>query len=230
MRQRLPGSNSVNREKVMLSTQDWLTILQRIAGVFERSQERLNALDGAIGDGDHGVSMVVGFRAVLQTIESYTGAESLDRLFRDAGEAFLTAVGGAIGPLIGTMFTDAGKKLAGCPAFGVAQFRDMLIAMENAVVRRGKAEIGDKTILDSLHPAVETVQVLAIADLSELSRAAAKAAEQGAEATAALISKRGRSARLGERTLGHPDAGATSLSLILQTIAESITELPDNRS
>ncbi len=214
----------------MLSTQDWLTILHRIAGVFERSRERLNALDGAIGDGDHGVSMVVGFRAVLQAIESYTGDEALDRLFREAGEAFLAAVGGAIGPLIGTMFTDAGKKLAGCSAFGAAQFREMLTAMESAVVRRGKAEIGDKTILDSLHPAVEAVRALPAADLPELCRAAAEAAEQGAEATAALISKRGRSARLGERTLGHPDAGATSLSLILQTIAESIEETVDNRS
>lgn len=214
----------------MLRTRDWLTILHRIAGVFERSQEQLNALDGAIGDGDHGVSMVVGFRAVLQAVESYTGDEALDRLFKDAGEAFLTAVGGAIGPLIGTMFTDAGKKLAGCPAFGAEQFRETLSAMESAVVRRGKAEIGDKTILDSLHPAVEAVQALPAVGLKELSRAAAKAAEQGAEATTALISKRGRSARLGERTLGHPDAGATSLSLILHTIAESIEEMEDKRS
>jgi len=196
-----------------------------MAGVFEGAQERLNTLDGAIGDGDHGVSMVVGFRAVLQAVESYTGDEALERLFQDAGEAFLTAVGGAIGPLIGTMFTDAGKKLAGCPAFGAEQFREMLVAMESAVVRRGKAEIGDKTILDSLHPAVEAVQTRAAASLQELSQAAAHAAERGAVATTALIAKRGRSARLGERTLGHADAGAVSLSLILQTIADSIEDL-----
>ncbi len=214
----------------MLSTQDWMIILHRIADVFERSQERLNALDGAIGDGDHGVSMVVGFRAVLQAVDSYTGDESLDRLFQEAGEAFMTAVGGAIGPLIGIMFTDAGKKLAGCPAFGAEQFREMLIAMESAVVRRGKAEIGDKTILDALHPAVEAVQPLAAAGLTELSLAAAHAAERGAAATAALIAKRGRSARLGERTLGHADAGATSLSLILQSIAKSIEEMDDTRT
>ncbi len=213
----------------MLNTLDWINIFKRIADAVEKSQDRLNALDGAIGDGDHGVSMTIGFRAILKALEKYTDNEGLDQLFKDVGRVFLSTVGGSIGPLIGTMFIDAGKKLAECKAFGIDEFREMLIAMERAVVRRGQAEPGDKTILDALHPVVETVKNWQGSSLSEMSQAAANAAEKGANETVGMISKRGRSSRLGERTLGHPDAGATSMALILRTLSDAVEALEKSK-
>jgi dihydroxyacetone kinase-like protein len=209
----------------MLNTSDWIVIFKKIADAIEASKDRLNELDGAIGDGDHGVGMSVGFRAIRETVEKYTGNESLEQLFKEVGRVFLSAVGGAIGPLIGTMFIDSGKILAGCDSVGLAEFKQMLKTMENAVVCRGKAELGDKTILDALHPAVEAVKESNNESLSVVIKIAAKAAEAGAKNTTNLISKRGRSSRLGERTVGHPDAGATSMALILKTIADAVTAI-----
>jgi phosphoenolpyruvate---glycerone phosphotransferase subunit DhaL len=206
----------------MLNTQDWINIFKKIADEVEASKDHLNELDGAIGDGDHGVGMSIGFRAIRETVEKYTGSESLEQLFKEVGRVFLSAVGGAIGPLIGTMFMDSSKIFAGKNAVGVAEFKQMMGAMENAVIRRGKAELGDKTILDALHPAVESVNEYEGESLSEVMKIAAKASEEGAKNTANLISKRGRSSRLGERTIGHQDAGATSMALILKTLSDSV--------
>ena len=204
----------------MLNTQDWITIFIKIADEVEASKDRLNALDGAIGDGDHGVGMSIGFRAIRGTVEQYKSDEGLDQLFKEVGRVFLSAVGGAIGPLVGTMFMDSGKILAGCNSVGVAEFKQMMETMEYAVVRRGKAELGDKTLLDAIHPAVEAVKESKSESLPALMQIAAEAAEEGAKGTANMISKRGRSSRLGERTIGHQDAGANSMSLILKTMAD----------
>ena len=209
----------------MLNTQDWITIFKNIADAVEESKDRLNALDGAIGDGDHGVGMSIGFRAIRETVEKYAGNESLDQLFNQVGRVFLSAVGGAIGPLIGTMFMDSAKILSGCNSVGVAEFKQMMETMENAVVRRGKTELGDKTLLDALHPAVVAVKESESDSLSELVKIAAEAGEKGAESTANMMSKRGRSSRLGERTLGHQDAGATSMALMLRTLSDSVQEM-----
>jgi phosphoenolpyruvate---glycerone phosphotransferase subunit DhaL len=206
----------------MLNTQDWINIFKKIADEVETSKDHLNELDGAIGDGDHGVGMSIGFRAIRETVGKYTGNESLEQLFKELGRVFLSAVGGAIGPLIGTMFMDSGKIFAGKNAVGVAEFKQMMGAMENAIIRRGKAELGDKTILDALHPAVESVSEYEGESLSEVMKIAAKASGEGAKNTANLISKRGRSSRLGERTMGHQDAGATSMALIFKTMSDSV--------
>ena len=146
----------------------------------------------------------------------------MSRVFSLVGRTFLAAAGGAIGPLIGSMWMDTGKMLQGCEQFGPAECRRMLETMEAAVVSRGKARLGDKTILDALHPAAAATKEVREDDLDAMLKRAAEAAEAGARATASMISRTGRSSRLGERTLGHQDPGATSLATILKAIYQAV--------
>jgi dihydroxyacetone kinase-like protein len=208
--------------EVTLSAHDWIEIFGKMQEAIEGAKDRLNELDGAIGDGDHGVGMSIGLRAVVEALAKLDDQVTLEQVFKTAGQAFLTAAGGAVGALIGTMWTDTAKMLAGRTSFGPAEARQMLEAMENAVVRRGKAKPGDKTMLDALHPAVAAAQEVQEDDLAAIFRAAAESAETGARRTADMISRLGRSSRLGNRTLGHQDAGATSLAVLLATISDAV--------
>jgi phosphoenolpyruvate---glycerone phosphotransferase subunit DhaL len=208
--------------EVILTASDWVEIFGRICEAIESAKDRLNDLDGAVGDGDHGVTMSIGLRAVRDALGSLKEPIRLDQVFKTAGQSFLTAAGGAIGPLIGTMWLDTAKLLAEHPMFGATEGRQMLVAMEGAVVRRGKAKPGDKTILDALHPAVLASSGVNEDDLATILEAAAESAELGAQTTINMISRLGRSSRLGNRTLGHQDAGATSMALILRTISEVV--------
>jgi dihydroxyacetone kinase-like protein len=205
-----------------LTARDWIDIFARIDEAVESAKDHLNELDGAIGDGDHGVTMSIGLRAVREALRSLSDPVSLDAVFKTAGQSFLTAAGGAIGPLIGTMWFDTAKLLAERSSFGAAECRQMLVAMEGAVVRRGKAKLGDKTLLDALHAAVVASNGVKEDDLAAIIRAAAENAEVGAQSTVNMVSRLGRSSRLGNRTLGHQDAGATSLALMLRTISECV--------
>lgn len=206
----------------LLTTNDWILIVNEISAAIEANKDFLNELDGAIGDGDHGVSMSIGFRAVAEALTKLEDCQNMDRLFTLVGRTFLTATGGAIGPLIGSMWMDTGKMLRGCEQFGPSECRRMLETMEAAVVHRGKANLGDKTILDALHPAAAAAQETQEDDLALILKRAAEAAEAGAQATASMIARTGRSSRLGERTLGHQDAGATSFALLLGTIWRAV--------
>ncbi len=209
----------------MLTAQDWIHIFAEISKAVESAKDQLNELDGAIGDGDHGVSMSVGYRAVREALSQLGENPTLDRVFITAGQAFLSASGGAIGPLMGTIWADSGKALAGSDHFGPVECVRMMETMEKAVVRRGKAKAGDKTMLDALQPAVVAAQEARDQDLVTILEKAAEAAELGARDTAAMIARVGRSSRLGERTLGHPDAGATSIALTLRTICEVVSRV-----
>lgn len=212
-------------QETTLSCQNWIHILSRVAARVEANKDRLNALDGAIGDGDHGVTMSIGFRALRQSIETLDGDITIDRVFQTAGRAFMSAAGGAVGPLIGTMLTDTGKAFAGRVTFGAEEAVWMLEGMERALVRVGKASPGDKTMLDALHPAVKAARSAANDGIVEILRKAADAADSGARSTSGMISRMGRSSRLGERTLGHEDAGANSIALILRAMEEEVAAL-----
>jgi dihydroxyacetone kinase phosphoprotein-dependent L subunit len=205
-----------------LTATDWIRIFLDIKDAIEANKDRLNELDGAAGDGDHGITMSIGFRAVCEALDKLGDDPAIDQVFTIAGRSFLAASGGAIGPLIGTMWTDAGKALAGHPRFGAAECRDFLERMENAVVRRGHAKPGDKTMLDALHPAVEAVLNLdGEESVATMLDCAAAAALRGAQGTAAMVARVGRSSRLGERSLGHEDAGANSVAIILRAMADA---------
>ena len=206
----------------MLTARDWIRVFDKTADAIEASRDRLNELDGVIGDGDHGVTMCIGFRAVRQALANLAGEATVDQVFAVAGRHFLSAAGGAIGPIIGTMWTDTGKAFPGCTAFTGADCRRMFEIMENAVVRRGKASLGDKTLLDALHPAVEAVRQADGIGIDALLGCAADAALSGARSTSRMIARMGRSSRLGERTLGYEDAGANSMAIMLRAMAEAV--------
>jgi dihydroxyacetone kinase phosphoprotein-dependent L subunit len=205
-----------------LNSRNWIQIFEEVADRIEAAKDRLNELDGVIGDGDHGVTMTIGFRAVKQSLQALPADVAIDEIFSKAGEVFMDAAGGAIGPLMGTMWTDSAKALAGCRSFGTPECKQMLEAMENAIVRRGRAKPGDKTILDALHPAVEAGIAAQRQGLRAMFRNAADAAKAGANSTSGMISRLGRSSRLGQRTLGHEDAGANSIAVILDSMAEAV--------
>lgn len=206
-----------------LNAQDWIHIFQAIAEKVEIARDHLNGLDGVIGDGDHGLTMVIGMRAVAQAVSTLTSSATVDQVFSIAGSSFANTAGGAIGPLVGGMWTACAKRYPGCVAFDAPELRTMFECMEATIIRKGKANLGDKTLLDALHPAVQAVLNSTEPDMASLLRVAAQAAAGGARSTSSMVSRIGRSSRLGERTLGHEDAGANSMALMIAVMAEAVT-------
>lgn len=212
-------------QETTISAHDWVRVFDDIALRVEAEKDRLDELDGAIGDGDHGVTMAIGFRAVRQSLKDLNGDVTIDRVFQTAGHSFLSAAGGAVGPLMGSMLSETGKSFKGRVTFGAEEAVWMLETMEQALVRRGKAQLGDKTMLDALHPAVVAARAAVGEEIVEVLHRAADAASVGARATSGMISRLGRSSRLGERTIGHEDAGANGIALILRAMQESVAAL-----
>jgi phosphoenolpyruvate---glycerone phosphotransferase subunit DhaL len=194
-------------------------IFEFVAERIEVAEPALNKLDAAIGDGDHGITMRVGFNALQNRLAALPPDASIDQVLTEAGKTFMGATGGAIGVILGSMFVAGGKALKGVPQIGSSELKILLQAMEAAVVKTGKAQPGDKTILDALHAACEALDSTDGSLQNALSRAA-RAAEIGADATSRMLCRVGRASRLGERVLGHPDPGASSFSLIMRSMAE----------
>ncbi len=187
------------------------------AARFQKEETRLCSLDAAIGDGDHGITMRIGFDAINAALADLDVTAGIHQVLHAAGNAFMDATGGAIGIIFGRMFTTAGRALKGQTALDAAQFMTMLRAMESGVVNAGKAQPGDRTALDAIHAAANvTVQ----ADLLSVIKASAAAAENAASDTARMQCKIGRASKLGDRVLGHPDPGATSFGIFLRALAD----------
>jgi dihydroxyacetone kinase-like protein len=184
--------------------------------LVERQAIRLTELDTAIGDGDHGTNMLRGFTAVRTKLE-VTATEDFGSLFRLVGMTLISAVGGAAGPLYGGFFLEMAKVTAGKAFLGKDEISAALAAGLNDIKRRGKAEVGDKTMVDSLSPAVAALE--SVKELCAAFRAAADAAKTGAEATIPLQARKGRASYLGERSIGHQDPGATSSWLLFEALA-----------
>jgi dihydroxyacetone kinase-like protein len=184
--------------------------------LVERQAIRLTELDTAIGDGDHGTNMLRGFSAVRRKLE-VTVTGDLGSLFRLVGMTLISAVGGASGPLYGGFFLEMAKVTAGKACLGKDEISAALAAGLNDIKRRGKAEVGDKTMVDSLSPAVAALE--SVKELCAAFRAAADAAKTGAEATIPLQARKGRASYLGERSIGHQDPGATSSWLLFEALA-----------
>jgi dihydroxyacetone kinase-like protein len=201
---------------------DLRLLLAFVAETIARKEAELNALDAAIGDGDHGITMRVGFTAVNARISGLPDVAGIDAILRESGMAFMGATGGAIGVLLGKMLMAAGAALKGRPEFGPAEFRILLDAMESTLVSTGKARPGDKTMLDAVHAANDAVKAgnLSGEELVPMMEQAARAALRAAQDTAQMLPQAGRASRLGERALGHPDPGAVSFSVILIAMAE----------
>ena len=205
---------------------DWL---RRSAAVMAENRVALSELDRAIGDGDHGENMDRGFTAIVARLDQEAPA-SPGAAFKMAAMTLMSKVGGAAGPLYGTAFLRAAAAAGDAAGLDSALLVAALTAARDGVVARGKAESGDKTMVDAWTPAVDAAAAAAgdgsgdgsggggpVAVLS----AAAGAAESGAVATDPLIAHKGRASYLGERAIGHRDPGAASSALILRAAADA---------
>jgi dihydroxyacetone kinase-like protein len=187
----------------------WMTAT---AASVEREAERLTALDSPIGDADHGSNLRRGFAAVRAALEKEPPGTP-GAVLTLAGRLLISTVGGASGPLYGTLLRRTGKALGDAPEVGAEQFAEALRAGVDAVMQLGGAAPGDKTMIDALAPAVDA--------LGESFDAARAAAERGALATTPLQARKGRASYLGERSVGHQDPGATSAALLIAGLAEA---------
>ena len=205
-----------------LTPADVRQVLLAAAGAMIGSEARLNALDAAIGDGDHGITMRLGFECIRTRLAAFDDDAGFQEIFTESGRAFLGATGGAIGVIFGKCLMSAGAALRGCEEFGAPELKTMLSAMETGIQQAGKARPGDKTILDAVDAAREAADRSADAghELGEALENAAAAAETAALETADLICRAGRASRLGERALGHPDPGATSFAIFMRAFRD----------
>ena len=180
----------------------------------------LSEIDGKIGDGDHGVNMAKGFAMAADRLKGkdVALAEALDTL----GTVLMTEIGGSMGPLYGVMFTEFAEKIEGVEAIDAATYSTMLHAGLAGIQAIGSAKVGDKTLLDTLVPAVEAFDTATAEGRSfaEALDALVAAAETGRDSTINLVARIGRASRLGERSLGVLDAGATSCAIILKELSE----------
>jgi len=197
--------------------------LDRFGEAVTANAAELTRLDAAIGDADHGTNMDRGLRAVRERVLTQDGFD-LSTIFKQTGMTLIGTVGGAGGPLYGTVFLRMGQVATDKEGLTIEEVADALTGALEGVQLRGKAEPGDKTMVDALGPAVDALRA-ALAARSEAQtaiRAAADAAEQGAEATIPMQARKGRASYLGERSIGHQDPGATSTALLVRSLADTL--------
>jgi phosphoenolpyruvate---glycerone phosphotransferase subunit DhaL len=200
------------------AVRDWM---ERFAAEVAENRSYLTKLDGAIGDGDHGTNMDRGMKKALERLQG-TDGDDIGASLKAVGMALVSSVGGAAGPLYGTFFMQMGQSAAGRSELDLAGFTDAFDAGIQGVVKRGKAEPGDKTMLDALKPALEALRGAGDDDPAAALGRAAQAAQQGMEATVPMVARKGRASYLGERSAGHQDPGATSSHLLLKSAAEAV--------
>ena len=197
--------------------------IRAFAAVVAENREYLTELDAAIGDADHGINMNRGMQAVVGKMDAGESAD-VGALLKTVGMTLVSTVGGASGPLYGTLFLQMGSSAAGKPDLSEEDWAAALAAGVAGVQRRGKAELGDKTMIDALVPAVEALRS-SLADgatAGEALHRSAEAARDGMTATIPLVARKGRASYLGERSADHQDPGATSSWLLLRTAAETL--------
>ncbi|PVB62600.1 dihydroxyacetone kinase subunit L [Labrenzia sp. 011] len=197
--------------------------IERSAKVLADNRAYLTELDAPIGDSDHGNNMDRGFKAALEKLPE---GDDIGAMLKSVAMSLISKVGGAAGPLYGTMFLDGAKPLAGKTSLSadeLAQFFDDAVA---GVMKRGRSDVEMKTMLDALAPAARAFREEAAkgSDIRAALKAAAEAARQGMEATIPMQAQRGRASYLGERSIGHQDPGATSSHLILQAFSDVVEE------
>lgn len=204
---------------------DLKRMFDEIATAIEADKDRLCRLDGVIGDADHGIAMALGFGAVRDALASLDlAAVEPTALLNGAAKSFLNAVGASSGPLYATAFMRAAAAVKGKATLTDAEFIALFQAMAQGIKDRGKAEPGEKTMIDAWQPAAEAAGAAQAAGktLSESLAAALAAAESGAEATKDMVATKGRSARLGERSLGHMDPGAASAVTVIAAMTKAL--------
>jgi dihydroxyacetone kinase-like protein len=194
-----------------------LLIVDRIIA----AEPELSEADRRLGDGDHGIGMQRGMEAAKLKLAAADDSATVGELFGMMGMAMMSSMGGASGVVFGSMFRVGSKALKEAPqeltSEGVAS---LLAAAGETIMKRGGAKPGDKTMLDALVPAAEAAEECSVLPLSEALEAAAVAAEKGRDDSCALIATMGRAKTLGEKSIGHPDAGACSVAIIMRAMAD----------
>ena len=205
-----------------VSFEDAVSWVRAFADVIAENKEYLTQLDSAIGDADHGINMNRGMQAVIGKIGDVPNGD-IGNLWKTVGMTLVSTVGGAGGPLYGTLFLQLGAATAGKAELEAADWALALDKGVEGVQMRGKAEPGDKTMVDALIPARDAFRQ-AVDDresFEDALRRSAAAAEDGMKATIPWVARKGRASYLGERSAGHQDPGATSSYLLLKTAAET---------
>jgi dihydroxyacetone kinase-like protein len=213
---------SPTESEMSIHRDDTIAWIKSVASVIEENNSYLTQLDAAIGDADHGANMDRGFKAVMVKLPEISDKD-IGTIFKTIGMTLISTVGGAGGPLYGTFFLQAGMKTAGKMELSLSDWGEALEAALNGIIMRGKAELGDKTMVDAITPAVQAIKQ-AMQDKQPIHAAlelSAQAAQKGMEGTIPLVARKGRASYLGERSAGHQDPGATSSFLILKAAADT---------
>lgn len=212
------------QDRTTISYDHVLGWIRTFAAAIADNRQYLTDLDSAIGDADHGINLDRGMKAVLGKLESVPGRD-IGALMKTTGMTLVSTVGGASGPLYGTFFLQMGTATAGKEEIEIGDFAAGLDAGIKGIQRLGKAEPGDKTMLDALLPAREALNeaIAAGSSVDDAVQRSVAAAEQGMTATIPLVARKGRASYLGERSAGHQDPGATSSHLLLRSAAEAFS-------
>lgn len=202
---------------------DTIEMVKQVALSIIDSEPLLTDADRNLGDGDHGLGMERGMKAVIEKIES-SSFNQISDVFKSAGMAMMSSMGGASGALFGTLFRNGGKALDGEETLNSDGLKSFLNAANEGVKSRGGASPGDKTMIDALEPAAQEASENISLPLYELISLVSQAADRGKEESKDMIATMGRAKTLGERSLGHPDAGACSVAIILKSMSEFINQ------
>lgn len=210
----------------MAVTRDQIvTWLQKTAVILNENKQYLTDLDAAIGDADHGSNMARGFNKVVEVLPTVADKD-IGNILKTVGMTLISSVGGASGPLYGTFYMRAGTAVAAREELSPEALYQLLQAGVDGILQRGRATLEDKTMYDAWAPALAAFKAAIDAD-DDLPTAVGKlvaAAKAGVQATIPLQAKKGRASYLGERSIGHPDPGATSTHLILTALLETVQE------
>ena len=209
----------------MGSAQSLIKIIGAISDAIIANKEYLTDLDRPIGDSDHGFNMAKGFTVVKRKLPDMEN-ENIENIFKAVAMALISTVGGASGPLYGTAFLQASKVMKGKDEITGGDIVSIFEEAIAGIVKRGKAHQGEKTMLDALIPATDTLkaELAAGKPAAEAFEKAAQSANEGVEYTKTIIATKGRASYLGERSLGHQDPGATSSYIMIDTIAKALQE------
>ena len=204
----------------MISTGDFSRFLETFAARIHAAKQELTELDSAIGDADHGINMDRGMTAILELIPGLQDGDA-GTLFKQTGMKLISTVGGASGPLYGTFFLRLGTSFGTATEIGPTELAAGFRAGLEGVIARGKAGLDDKTMVDAMVPAVAALEA-GITDLPAALDAAAIAAAQGRDRVTPLVARKGRASYLGERSAGHQDPGATSTTILFESLRDAL--------
>lgn len=210
-------------EMTVIRTEDMIQMVTLMSGVIIKNEVYFCELDSVAGDGDFGMSVAKGFKE-LGVQWDQLSRECIGSFLRDCGMIITEHCGGASGPIWGSAFRGAGKYAMGKTELTLEEYAQLMQAAVDAIQKRGKAQLGDKTLLDALIPAVESLKVSAEQGQTVMAalKLSAEQAVAGAEKTKAMVASKGRASYVGERSLEHPDAGAMALGIIFTEVIANL--------